>query len=115
MHNVADDLQYISAEGLTVGCQSWERDGQATLRVEYEAEPFLIDRLWDASHDVRAGSSYQHFSIRYDGYLTAPFRTVSPSRKYILNSVLGCSTHNPSGRVLGNASWHAAGIAVQSN
>lgn len=38
-HDVANDLQYISAEGLTISCQSWERDGQALLRVECEAEP----------------------------------------------------------------------------
>jgi hypothetical protein len=104
MHNVADDLQYISAEGLMVSCQSWERDGQALLHVEYEAEPYLIDRLWDAAHDVRAGSSYQNFSIRYNGNVKAPFRAAFPSGTYVPDFFLGCSTRSPSGRVLGDVS-----------
>ncbi|KAH7394193.1 hypothetical protein DE146DRAFT_122039 [Phaeosphaeria sp. MPI-PUGE-AT-0046c] len=86
MHDVADDLQYISAGGLTVSCQSWERDGEAQLHIEYEAEPYLIDRLWEATHGVRTSSSYRNFALQYDENIEAPFRVAFPSSKCVIRS-----------------------------
>jgi hypothetical protein len=73
MRDVTDDLQYISSEGVVISCYgvgNTESD-EVVLRLNYEIDPFLIDKTWNAAYDADKGWSYEAFASRYTRRLTA--------------------------------------------
>ncbi|KAF2177850.1 hypothetical protein K469DRAFT_349439 [Zopfia rhizophila CBS 207.26] len=72
--SVADDLDYLSTQ-TGVAVQAIVNQGSGRLLITYDVEPFLLDQLWDASHDVDQFVNYQQFIGKYAGHVTAyPFQ-----------------------------------------
>jgi hypothetical protein len=83
VRDAADDLQYISTAGLLLTCDGWSDSDRNELMVWlwYEADPFLVDRLWSIAPDLHEGRPYDVFVRGYNNRVGGRFRMSAAAGK----------------------------------
>jgi hypothetical protein len=83
VRDAADDLQYISTAGLLLTCDGWIDSDRSELMIWlwYEADPFLVDKLWSIAPDLHEGRPYDVFVRGYDNRVGGRFRMSAAAGK----------------------------------
>jgi hypothetical protein len=81
IRDASEDLEFVSASGILLGCAGYGQNDEVNLQLKYDAEPILVDRLWNIDYNLHVGTTYAEFERRYDGDSWTRFRVSASAGK----------------------------------
>jgi hypothetical protein len=74
IRDASDDLEFVGSSGVLLGCAGYGENDEVNLQLKYDAEPILVDKLWNIDSNLHVGTNYAEFERRYDGDSWTRFR-----------------------------------------